>query len=187
MILRPATQSNAARNPLLWTNLPGYCGQYAANKQGFILNCESGKVIANTTYSNGYVYVSVRTDDGFKNKRLHRLIAEAFLPNPEGKPQVNHRSGIKGNNHVVNLEWATSSENLKHAHATGLKLPTKPMLGQFNSNGRINPVRQYTLAGELVKEWPSIAEAARAGFTAANITQVCSGKRPTCKGFIWKH
>lgn len=184
--LRVANRDNAANYPELWSDVPSYDGKYAANRCGFILNRLSGKVIANTTYRNGYVYVSITTDAGSKNVRLHRIIAIALLPNPENKPQVNHRSGVKSNNHVANLEWATSSENLRHAYVTELNPGSKPQLGKFNGV-RARPVKQYTLSDDLLREWPSAAEAGRAGFTAANITQACNGGRPTCQGFIWKH
>lgn len=70
------------------------------------------------TISNTGGYASIRLPD--KNHFIHRLVAEAFIPNPENKPQVNHKDGIKRHNSVDNLEWVTAKENVAHAYATGL-------------------------------------------------------------------
>lgn len=79
----------------------------------------------NQSYSNNYLRVVVpesRDDGTFRSKErfAHRLVAEAFIPNPENKPQVNHIDGVKSNNKVTNLEWCSSAENIKHAVETGL-------------------------------------------------------------------
>ena len=82
---------------------------------------EDGKVIGKTgivlkeNIVHGYAYVSVKTDGKFRPRRVHRLVAEAFIPNPDKLPEVNHIDGVKTNNHVSNLEWATSQQNSKHA------------------------------------------------------------------------
>jgi hypothetical protein len=66
---------------------------------------------------NGYIMLTLRDKDEKSNKvYLHRILAEAFIPNPENKPQINHKDGNKLNNSIDNLEWMTSSENIKHAH-----------------------------------------------------------------------
>jgi hypothetical protein len=101
---------------------------------------------------------------------------------------VNHKHGIKQDNHAANIEWATGSENKRHAFATGLMQVKKPQLGKFNEeSARSKPVAQYDLQGNLIKVWPSIAEAQRHGYTVANICKVCKGQRPTHKGFVWKY
>ena len=68
----------------------------------------------------GYVIVGITIYGRRLNYRVHRLVAEAFIPNPENKPQINHKDGVKTNNHYTNLEWSTASENTKHAFDNGL-------------------------------------------------------------------
>jgi hypothetical protein len=183
MQLRKADIQRLVDHSQNWKDIPGLEG-YAAYWKGAVLNKETNRVLTNTVYKNGYVYVSVSG----KNKRLHRLIAATYLPNTYNKPEVNHKAGIKQDNHVSNIEWAAPSENKKHAYTEGLNKGSKPQLGKFNElSARSKPVIQYDLNRNIVKEWPSIAEAQRHGFSVANICKVCKGERPTHKGFIWKY
>lgn len=84
---------------------------------------------------NGYI----RLDSSYNNKRIqysiHRLVAELYIPNPENKPEVNHINGVKTDNRVDNLEWVSSTENMKHAYKLGLK---KVLNGDSNGNSKLN-------------------------------------------------
>lgn len=86
------------------------------------------KILNTPLDSDGYPVVGITYDSGeMKNKHIHRLVAEAFIPNPEGKPTVNHIDGNKQNNSITNLEWATWQENNKHAISTGLRISIVPV------------------------------------------------------------
>lgn len=94
---------------------------YSACEDGNIFSRFSNRLLTTQKNSNGYLAVVLCTGDGYKRTiMVHRLIAIAFIPNTENKPEVNHINGIKYDNRVVNLEWNTKSENIKHAIRTGL-------------------------------------------------------------------
>jgi Holliday junction resolvase len=82
--------------------------------------CGKERILKATLTSNGYAAVKICANGKRKIHKIHRLVASAFLQNPENKPQVNHKDGNKANNHVDNLEWTTHKENIQHAWQTGL-------------------------------------------------------------------
>lgn len=79
-----------------------------------------GRVLSIQEHTNGYKFIALRNNGKTKQHRIHRLVAKAFIPNPDNKPEVNHDLGIKAFNWAINLHWATKSENHKHAHKKGL-------------------------------------------------------------------
>ena len=80
------------------------------------------RILTPVPNKDGYLRVNLHIGGKSKFYYIHRLVAEAFIPNPEGKPQINHRNGIKTDNRIENLEWCTQSENNRHAYATGLRV-----------------------------------------------------------------
>ena len=92
---------------------------YAVNERGQVVNTVKGNTLTPHLNENGYLYVTLRKDNKNRTMALHRLVALAYIPNPEDKPFVNHLDANRSNPHKENLEWCTQSENIKHAYVLG--------------------------------------------------------------------
>lgn len=99
---------------------------YKISIDGTLINLQTGKTKKWVKSSNGYMRTGLWINNKQYNISQHRILAQYFIDNPENKPQVNHKNGIKHDNRIENLEWVTSSENAKHSFANGLQKPTKP-------------------------------------------------------------
>ena len=106
----------------MWKQIDGF-QNYEINDKGEVRNIQSGKILKPWIGVGGYVYINPTNGHGKPMpKRLHRLVAKAFVPNPYNKPQVNHKDGDKTNNCADNLEWVTNQENRNHAVKLGLQI-----------------------------------------------------------------
>lgn len=110
---------------------------YAVTDKGSVVNTRTGRFLQASRNTCGYPQVEITNDEGEpKTHRVHRLVAIAFVPNPDGRPEVNHKDGDKTNNAATNLEWVTRSQNVKHAFDTGLKR-AKGLHGERNVNAKL--------------------------------------------------
>jgi hypothetical protein len=143
--------------------------KYSVSSQGQVRNDIKNSLLTLSSEQE-YLVASISLGHGImKRKRVHRLVAEAFIPNPENKPYVNHIDGIRYHNNVDNLEWVTPSENARHAVATGL-------IG-YQKN---RPVRQYSLNGVWLMSFDSATEASKQlDISQSKITDCCRGNRRT--------
>lgn len=135
----------------------------------------------------GYLLVKI---DGV-NKKIHRLVAEAFIPNQNSKPEVDHIDTNRQNNCVWNLRWATREENCnnplsrKHYRENNCK----PTLGKFGAeHNRSIPIVQLTLDGQFIKKWDAAMGVQRElGINQGCITSCCRGKLKSAGGFKWMY
>jgi hypothetical protein len=136
-----------------------------------------GKIFNRKPDKSGYISCTVINSKGREvGRKIHVLVAMAFIPNPENKLIVNHINGIKYDNRVINLEWATPSEN------------SGPMkLSQVRGDNRRSVV-QYSLTGQPIRLWESVTEAASAvGGGTTYISKACLGSRPAYHGYQWRY
>lgn len=148
--------------------------RYVVNNKG--LRLIKGQIIKQTKQKNGYLYVGLYKKQKHKLIRVHRLVAEAFIPNPNNLPFINHRDENPLNNIVENLEWCTPKYNINYGTCIERRCNKKQKL-----------VLQYTLDGEFVKEWQSLKEIeCELGIKQYNISRCCNGKRKSACGYVFK-
>jgi len=180
-----------------WKDIPGFEGLYQISNKGRLKSFKQYKDgrILSTKNNKGDYLSAVLCGKGVERRstRVHRLVAEAFIPNPDSKPEVNHKDGNKQNNRVENLEWVTRLENAHHA----IKHNPNILKGMNHYNKYVRPktVIQLSLNGRHIAEFPSAKAAGRAtGVCGRNILQVANrdeykpGKtRKQAGGYIWRY
>lgn len=148
----------------IWKEVPGYTGIYEVSSFGRVRTVEGKKtysarhgvrrwksrVLREKNPKGRDVRVSLWKDKKEKSFLVHRLVAMAFLPNPENKATVNHKDGNPRNNHVTNLEWATYKENNNHAFNTGLIRTAVPVEVTEKSTGRVIKFRSISKARDFL-------------------------------------
>lgn len=172
----------------IWKDIEGYEGLYQVSNLGRIRGIDryvgykngkkrlwKGKIKTQTVTDKGYLKVRLcdRTTKD-KSDEVQRIVARAFIPNPDNKPQVNHIDGNKKNNRVENLEWVTAQENDIHKINVLKK--------------GIKPVMQYDLSGNYIATYESAVKAEEATHVArCSISNVLCGRRNKAGGYVWKY
>lgn len=156
---------------------------YEITDNGEVINTKTGRVLKSGKNTCGYLHVVLCKNGKTKIKRIHRLVAEAFIPNPDNLPCVNHKDENKTNNCVENLEWCTHEYNTNYG--TGIERRSKKITGVYNTKNS-KPILQLRKDGSLVRVWPSAYEVQRQlHFNQGGINQCCLGKRYSAYGFKW--
>ena len=173
----------------IWKDIVGYEGLYQISNLGRVKSLNysrTGKenILSPGLNSGGYYTVSLFKNGEIKKFRVHRLVALAFIPNPENKPCVDHINGVRTDNCVKNLRWCTQKENSNFPLAR--KNISESLTNHPNKSKAILQVSKDI--GDIIKEYPSIKEVERQlGIASTNISQCCNGKRNTAGGYIWRY
>ena len=179
-----------------------YEGLYKVSNLGRILslnykNTGKAELMNPSDDGGGYLHVVLSKNGETKTCKVHRLIAETLLPNPENLPEVNHKDEDKTNNFVFlnedgtvdkeksNLEWKNHRDNCNHGTRNERIAKANKIA---HTNGKLSKkVLQLSLNGELIKEWPSTSECGRNGFNQGHVAACCRGEEKTYKGFRWEY
>lgn len=174
----------------VWKDIEGFEGKYQVSNMGNVRSFsrwKNGNILKPGTNGSGYFYVQL-VKDGRKNvivRVIHRLVAIAFIENPDNLPEVNHIDGNKKNNNVENLEWVSRERNIQHAFDIGL-IPRR--MGKLRPNAKT--VLQKDKNGKIIKIWDSVADIHREkGYSMSSII-CCCNKKPkyhTAYGFVWEY
>ena len=159
----------------IWKDIDGYEGLYQISNKGRVkrLYKASERILKPRDNGRGYLRVHLTKENTSKHIRVHRLVARAFIPNPDNLPEINHRDENKKNNCVENLEWMRHIDNCNYG----------------TRNERISrKILQYSKSGELIREWQGAGEVERLlGIYRGNINSCCKGRYKSAYGFIWKY
>ena len=181
----------------IWKDISGYEGFYQISNFGRVRRLVSWrgnqciskyisdvKIISPYIDNLGYERIHLTIPNRTKQYRVHRLVAMAFIPNPDNLPQINHKDENKTNNCVDNLEWCTQTYNNKYG-TRGKRIGTT----NHNGKGAKRSVLQYDLDGNFIRRWKSMQDAADnlLGVSASKICECCRGNRPHHRGFMWKY
>lgn len=165
-----------------WRDIDGWHGLYQISNDGRVKRlkghrCKEEREIKLTRNNRGYVMAALWDGGKVKNATVHRLVAQAFIPNPNGLPCINHKDENKGNNAVENLEWCTYTYNNMY----GANAPTERA-----AHSKRKRVLQCSLDNEVVAEYASATEAFRIT-GIRHITDACVGTAKTAGGYKWRY
>lgn len=178
-----------------WRDVVGYEGEYQVSNCGNVKSMtrrvktkngcyaiKTGKMLAKTLKKKGYLCVNLSSHGKAKCVEIQRLVAIAFLPNPNNYPCVNHKDENKENNSADNLEWCTYSYNNAYGEC-------RKKASESRINGKMSKrVYQYDMNMNLIGEYPSIAEVKRVfGYNSSKISLCARGKRKSAYGYVWKY
>jgi len=165
----------------VWASVNGY-KNYDVSSRGVVLSRKTGRALYQTETKCGYLQVHLWNNGKCRNTLVHRLVAEAFVPNPDRKPQVNHKNGDKSDNRADNLEWVTASENQRHRYGALGKKKTTWNVAAANDAWR-KPVMCIE-TGEIFKSIKAGAESR--GMNASTLSEHLHGKKALFCGQRWR-
>lgn len=174
----------------IWKSIEDFADKYEISNLGRIKNKKTNHIYKNTNQYGDYFTIILYDEKHKRSTRIHREVAQAFIPNPNNYPCVNHKDLNKQNNNVDNLEWCTYSQNSLHALNNGIDIVKG--LNNHNKNkfkNKYGKIYQYDKNNKLINIYNSLQEAYNETHTCTrNILQVINHEqgRKQANGFIWK-
>lgn len=169
----------------IWKDISKTGGEYQISSLGRVRNSK-GFVLKDFSPGAGYRSIGIMIGGKRLKAKIHRLVFIHFLENPENKPYVNHKNGIKHDNRLANLEWSTPSENVKHSYECLNRIPY--FTGRTGAKHHCSkPVMaKNILTGEILN-YDSAKCALKDGFKGSAIAQCCLGRKKQYKGYVWEY
>jgi len=186
----------------IWRPVVGFEERYEVSNLGRVRylpnkgNHFTQKIMKTVVHRDGYIVLCLMNDNGKRYcKKMHRLVAEAFIPREIGKNIVHHKDSVKTNNYPSNLEWTTISDNTHFASRDGLLCGNhyysperKKQIAQIGREKCSVPVIQVDSNGNVVTRYPSVMDASRCtGIRRATIRDICKGRRSQFNGTYWRY
>lgn len=178
----------------IWRDIEGFEGLYMISDMGGVKSLDyrhTGKenYLKPVKNKDGYLMVSLWENSKHKWFFVHRLVATAFIDNPDNKPCIDHINTIRDDNRVDNLRWVTAKENSDNPISRKRYLANLHTVGKFGKdNYNSKPVYQYSLDDKLIRKWDSMMDVQRElGFDQGNISLCCLGRIKTSRGYKWKY
>lgn len=169
----------------MWKDIKGYEGIYQVNENGVVRNITSGLELKQHKSKYGYMLVYLWKNNKGKTYRAHRLVAEAFIPNPQNKPQVNHIDCDRTNNNVSNLEWVTNQENHDWSVRLGRRVMRDDWREKIIATRKRKPVIGKSITtGEIIR-FNSVRAVEDFGIDTKSVIDCCKGRRKTAHGYSW--
>lgn len=176
----------------LWKDINGYEGLYQVSNLGRVrsLNYQGHgltRELVPKENNSGRLWFDLWKEGKGKAMLAHRLVAMAFIPNPDNLPQINHIDENPKNNAAWNLEWCTQAENIQKWLQNHPERRRKTYSRKYQRRSHLR-VRQLTKEGELIREWDNSSSVARGlGMSDWSISECCRGKRKTAHGYVWQY
>lgn len=181
-----------------WKDIKDYEGLYQVSNYGRVKSLNwhrtgEERVLKGQKVGSGYLHIGLCKNGKKKHFKIHRLVAQAFIPNPDNLPEVNHKDENPSNNFVGtkennfkdgNLEWCTAKYNINYGSRN--ERVVKKLTGVYNNKTKSKTVIQLRMDGSLVRIWPSVMEIQRqTGYSPGSISGCCRGERHSAYGFKW--
>ena len=181
-----------------WKDIEGYENLYQVSNMGRVKSLDrlvkasrggfrgvKGQLMSLCKDKDGYLILRLAKNGKHKNYKVHRLVAQAFIPNPENKPCIDHINGIVSDNRLENLRWTTHKENNNNP-ITYQRLKDNAVHRYRTDNPKSRAIIQFDLDGNLIRKWDCIIDAVKAT-NNTGVKQCCMGKSQTCGGSKWEY